>query len=257
LNCFTPAHHSGTFAIRERAISRFYESGTIGDEQSQEIQNMLRLKLFSIALLISSALCFIGVNEGVALAQGQEATTTGTASGAGRDEVNYDVQLDLIVASNNAAERGSVPPSLEGVVKQLGTSLPFTHYRLTTTFINRVRDGGNLDSTGVGSSLLATTIGPSTPTFYNFNLNQIKTERDAHGQPLIRIQKFRFNLRVPIITGTTLASASSPVINYETLGISTEMNVREGVPTLAGTLMTGRPEELMLILISMKPSPQR
>ena len=217
---------------------------------------MLRLKLFSALSFILLACCLVIANERVALAQEQGAATTG----AMREEVNYDVQLDLIVASNNPSEKGGVPQSLEGVVKQLRTSLPFTNYSLATTFINRVKDGGTLDSAGVGGSLLATTIGPSTPTFYNFNLYQVKMERDARGQPFIRIPKFRFNLRMPIITGTTLASAgnaSSPIINYEAVGISTEMSVRESIPTLVGTLTTSRPEELMLVLISIKPSPQR
>ena len=217
---------------------------------------MLRLKLFSVLSSFLFAFCFIIVTESVTLAQGQDVT----ALGAMRDEVNYDVQLDLIVASNNASETGSVPQSLSGIIKQLRTSLPFTNYRLTTTFINRVKDGGSLDSAGVGGSLLATTIGPSTPNFYNFNLYQVKMERDAQGQPFIRIPKFRFNLRMPIITGTTLASASnasSPIINYEAVGITTEMSVREAVPTLVGTLTTSRPEELMLVLISVKPSLQR
>lgn len=218
---------------------------------------MLRLKLFSALSSILLACCLILADERVALAQEQGATTT---AGALREEVNYDVQLDLVVASNNGAEKGGVPESLSGIIKQLRASLPFTNYRLTTTFINRVKDGGSLDSTGVGGSLLATTIGPSTPTFYNFNLYQVKMERDARGQPFIRIPKFRFGLRMPIITGTTLASAgnaSTPVINYEAVGISTEMSIREGTPTLVGTLMTSRPEELMLLLISMKQSSQR
>ncbi|HVG35791.1 MAG TPA: hypothetical protein VM911_22255 [Pyrinomonadaceae bacterium] len=217
---------------------------------------MLRLKLFSAVSFILLACCFVFANERVALAQEQGSTTAGTM----REEVNYDVQLDLIVASNNPSEKGGVPESLSAIVKQLRASLPFTNYRLTTTFINRVKDGGTLETMGVGSSLLATTIGPSTPTFYNFNLSQVKMERDARGQPFIRIPKFRFNLRMPIITGTTLASAgnaSSPVINYEAVGISTEMSIHEGVPTLVGTLTTSRPEELMILLISMKQSSQR
>jgi hypothetical protein len=250
-------HHSGTFIARERATSGLSHQSTLCCEQSQEIQNMLRLKLFSVLSFILFACCFVIAAERIALAQEQGATTT---AGAMREEVNYDVQLDLIIASNNVAEKGGVPESLSGLVKQLRASLPFTNYRLTTTFIHRVKDGGTLETMGVGSSLLATTIGPSTPTFYNFNLSQVKMERDARGQAFIRIPKFRFNLRMPIITDTTLTSAgnaSTPVINYEAVGISTEMSIREGTPTLVGTLATSRPEELMLLFISMRQSSQR
>jgi hypothetical protein len=225
---------------------------------------MLRRKVFGVLFFMALSVCLVIVNDSAALAQEQQqqqsAATTSAASGPARDEADYDVQLDLLVASNNPAEKGSTPQSLDAAIRQLRTSLPFAHYRLATTFLNRVKDGGTLETRGVGNSLMTTQIGPNTPTFYDFAFYQLKQDRDIRGQALIRIPRFKFNLRLPIITGTTLAgagNASSPIINYESVGMSTEINIREAVPTLVGTFATGRPDELLLLLISVKQNSPR
>ncbi len=222
---------------------------------------MLRPKVFNVVFFIALSLCLVIVNDSAALAQEQQnAATTGASPGPARDEANYDVQLDLLVASNNPAEKSRTPQSLDGAIRQLRTSLPFANYRLAITFINRVKDGGTLETRGVGSSQMSTLIGPSTPTFYDFAFIQVRQDRDTHGQTFIRIPKFKFNLRMPIITGTTLAgagNASSPIINYESVGMSTEISVREAVPTLAGSFATGRPDEMLFLFISVKQNSQR
>lgn len=214
---------------------------------------MLRPKVFGVLFFIALSVCLVIVNDSTAFAQEQQQS-------AARDEANYDVQLDLLIASNNPAEKGSTPQSLDAAIKQLRTSLPFANYRLATTFLNRVRDGGTLETRGVGSSLMTTLIGPSTPTFYDFAFIQVKQDRDTRGQTFIRIPKFKFSLRMPIVTGTTPAGAGNagfPIINYESVGMSTEISVREAVPTLVGTFATGRPDELLLLLISVKQNSQR
>ncbi len=223
---------------------------------------MLRPKMFGVLFFVALSVCLIIVNDSAAFAQEQQqnAATTGASSGAARDEANYDVQLDLLVASNNSAEKSSTPRSLDAAIRQLRTSLPFANYRLATTFLNRVKDGGTLESRGVGSSLTTTLIGPSTPTFYDFAFHQVKRDRDTHGQTFIRIPRFKFHLRMPIVTGSTPAgsgNASLPIINYESVGMSTEISVREAVPTLVGTFATGRPDELLLLFIFVRQNSQR
>jgi hypothetical protein len=216
---------------------------------------MIRPKVLSTVSFIVFALCLVILNDSAALAQEQSVATTGASSAPARDEPDYDIQLDLVVASNNGAEKGSLPQSLDATIRQLRSSLPFAHYRLASTFLNRVKAGGTLEARGVGNFLITTSIGPNTPTFYNYTFHQVKQDGDTRGQTFIRIARFKFDLRMPIITGTTLSgagNASSPTINYEAVGMSTEVGVREGTPSLIGTLATGRADELLLLLVSVK-----
>ncbi len=41
---------------------------------------------------------------------------------------------------------------------------------------------------------------------------------------------------------------SYPVINYNPVGITTEMSFREGAPTVIGTLNTNRPDEMLVLV---------
>jgi len=223
---------------------------------------MFRCKRLGVVSLSVFALCLI-VSAGLVTAQEASSSSGKQSANARRDDINYDVQLYLLAASNEQSERGGagvVPQSLEGVVRQLRTTLPFTNYRLVTTFLNRVRDTGTVELKGVASSLMPSQIGPSSPIFYDFNLVQVKMDLDSVGQPLIRIHRFRFGLRMPIITGTTRVEGSdvgSPVIQYEPVGVNTELSLRDGMPTVVGTMTTSRPGESLILLLSVKTNQAR
>lgn len=217
---------------------------------------MLRRKRLGVVSLSVFAICLI-VSSGLATAQEGSQGAGRPPANVKRDDINYEVQLYLIAASNEQSERGgsSLPQSLEGTIKQLRTNLPYTNYRLATTFLNRVKDNGILELRGVAGSLMPSQIGPSSPTFYDFSLYQVKMEADTEGQPYIRINKFRFGLRMPIVTGTTRVEGSdigSPIIQYEQIGITTELSLREGTPTVIGTMTTSRPNESLILLLSLK-----
>jgi hypothetical protein len=179
-----------------------------------------------------------------------------------RDDVNYDVQLYLVTASSEQGERAGLqlPPSLDATIKQLRTTLPYTNFRLATTFLNRVKDNGTLELKGVGGALMPSQIGPGSPSFYDFSLFQVKMESDSEGQPFIRIARFRFGLRMPIVTGTARVEGSdvgSPIIQYEPVGVNTELSLREGLPTVVGTMTTSRPNEALILILSVKKTPAR
>jgi len=72
-----------------------------------------------------------------------------------RSEINYEVQLHLLVTAEGAEGAAKVPQGLDGVVRQLKASLPPADYRLAATFINRVRDGGRFEVKTVGGSPFA------------------------------------------------------------------------------------------------------
>jgi uncharacterized protein with LGFP repeats len=115
--------------------------------------------------------CLILASFTSARAQDREGTATAevatTAALAKSVEVNHEVQLYLLVASNKADGKSNVPQALDAIIKQLKSSLPFADYRLTTTFFNRVRDKGNLRVSGiVGGSIFAAPTS-AAPTFTN------------------------------------------------------------------------------------------
>ena len=177
-----------------------------------------------------------------------------------RSEINHEVLLYLLAASGATGESGGRPQPLEPVVKQLRAALPFNNFRLAATFLHRVKDGGNLEVNGVGGSPLVT---PPTrsgnPTFLQFSVSNVRSVADAAGQPFVQINRLRFGLKVPIVTATVRGEggAENPVTQYQDTGISTELSVREGVPTVVGTLPAGRPDESFVLVISVRRAAPR
>jgi hypothetical protein len=45
-----------------------------------------------------------------------------------------------------------------------------------------------------------------------------------------------------------------PVINYEPTGINTRVSIGEGVPTLVGTMTTGRSDESYIVVVTVRPN---
>lgn len=174
---------------------------------------------------------------------------------APRNEINYEVQLHLLVTAGGAEAGAKVPQTLDGVVRQLKSSLPPAEYRLAATFINRVKDGGRLEVKTVGGSpFTSSQLDPLNPTFFQFFLGNVKMADDQPGS-LVNVQDFRLGLKVPVQTATVSNEKTLqgyPVIQYEDTGINTQMSVREGEPTLVGTLNTSRPGQLFALVITIR-----
>lgn len=173
------------------------------------------------------------------------------------DETNLDTQLHLVVASNQDSTEGKLPPSLEPVLKQLRSSLPFKNYRLATTLFNRVRNDGRLSLQWAGGPLVASAAATSaTPSFNEFKVTSIKFVTDTEGRKVIRMEGFRFGARIPIQTGTAIASntPSAPIINYENTGLNTDISMREGEPVIVGTMNVGPSGEAIIVVVSARRS---
>lgn len=221
---------------------------------------MRNLRTHIVASIILLALWTIQPQAGPALAQKPVLSTAAAPKAASasptREEINYDIQIYLMVGSNGPSEKAGLPSALDGVARQLRSSLPFNNYRIAATFLNRVSNGGNLQVNGVAGSLFTASPTPSFPTFYEFDLNDIKGDANAAGQQLIQVQRFKFTMRVPLATSATptQGGGSAPNINYEPTGISTGVSILEGVPTLVGTMTTGRSDESYILVVTIRPT---
>ena len=170
-----------------------------------------------------------------------------------QDETNLDTQLYLIVGTNQVVPDEKLPASLDSVVKQLRTSLPFKSYRLAATLINRVKNDGRLDLSWIGGPLAA---GGSnsvvTPSFSQFKVRQVKLTRNASGDQMVQMAGFNFGARIPIQTGTVAGVGGVPATNYENTGLSTDISIREGEPVIVGTLNIGPSGDAIILVVSAK-----
>lgn len=200
------------------------------------------------------ALAFTLIVSAAARAQESDAPRQGTPS---RPEVNHEVHVHLL-ATAEAGEGGArVPQALETVVRQLKAALPPSDYRLAATFINRVRDnsGFEVKTAGAGPFASAQTQSHLTPSFIQLSLGGVKLIDPASAQPSVNVNQFRLGMKVPIQTATVSRDKGEggyPVIQYEDVGLYTQLSVREGEPTLVGTLNSGRPGQLFAVVVTIR-----
>jgi len=204
------------------------------------------------ALLL--ALAFTLIASAGASAQDSDSPRQGAPP---RAEVNHEVHIHLLVTAEAAEGAPRAPQSLDGVVRQLKAALPPSDYRLAATFINRVRDGGGFDVRSAGGSAFnqSQTPGPFPPTVLQIAASGIKLTDPASAQPSISFNQFRLNFRMPVQTAavkTDKGEGSYPVVQYEEMGLSTQLSVREGEPTLVGTLNSGRSGQLFVIVVTIR-----
>lgn len=212
-----------------------------------------RFTLFVCAIVIC-------VGAQAALAQESNAPQKPAASSSREDETNLDIQLFLILATNREVEDGKLPNALQPVVTRLRDAMNFKHYTLAASLLNRVRHNGRLETSWVGGPLLAPVSSPmGNPSFNEFTAGRVRVERDASGREMISMVEFRFGSRVPIITAqatttnaSTLANAGFPVINYQPVGLRTDISMTEAVPVIAGTLNVGPSGDAIIVVVSAK-----
>jgi len=210
---------------------------------------VIRIILVSCSLLLLTPAAF-----------GQEAGqgTSQTRTDQREDDTNLDTQLYLILATNRDIDEGKMPTALDPVMKRLHESLPFKHYTLSGTFINRVKNLGRLEVSWVGGPFINAQAPIGNPSFNQFGA-WVTLVTEGDGQQIIRLREFRFGAKVPIIVGipNTPTNASTveprvPVVNYESVGLRTDLSIREGIPVIAGTLHVGPSGDAIVVAISAR-----
>ena len=130
------------------------------------------------------------------------------------EDVNLDTQLYLVLATNREVEDGKVVPALDPVMKRLRDSLPFKHYAVVGTFLNRVKNNGRLDVSWVGTPFMvpsSATAALNNPSFNNFGA-VVRLVTDSSGTDVVRMNELKFEARLPIIVSqTTTANASMEI----------------------------------------------
>jgi hypothetical protein len=166
----------------------------------------------------------------------------------------YEVVLQILIASNSASEKNAVPPpALSNVVKKLKTLYAFSDYRLTTTFLQRMSNSIEYKSLLSDSSQNQD---KTAPTFSEWSLRNLRNLPNAAGRKSLQFETFKFGARIPVTTGQVKEEGgkSVPVLNYESVGITTtRFSLSENEPTVIASLGTSKPDELMFLVLTVKP----
>src|SRR5204863_9575634 len=113
------------------------------------------------------------------------------------EDANLEIQVYLILASNSEIEDARLPVTLDPIIKQLRESLPFKHFNLAATFLNRVKNNGKLEVTWMGGPFaLRGSPATSNPSFSELTAF-VKLLSENGGRDTVRLNEFRFGTRVP------------------------------------------------------------
>lgn len=159
--------------------------------------------------------------------------------------VSIQTQIYVISASDDERKYSApFPKELEPVVTQLKATLKYKYYYFENTFLNRVNDGGTVHSTGTWK----TSPNAESPNFSTYNLQQVRLATDNQGKEAIRIGKFNFGLRVPV----QMSTGANASIQYQDVGINTELSLIEGGLAVVGTTNVGTNDNAMIVVVSAK-----
>lgn len=164
----------------------------------------------------------------------------------------YEVVLQLLMASNNTGEKTSLPPTLSGTVKKLKTLYTFSDFRLTTTFLQRTTNSVEYKS-------LLTEFNQITdknyPVFSDWSLKGLRHIPNAQGRNVLQFDMFRFGMRIPIVrSGVNESGNPQSSVVYDSTGVTTtRFNVNVNEPTVIGSLTTSKPDELLFLVLTVKP----
>ncbi len=165
----------------------------------------------------------------------------------------YEVVLQILIASNNAAEKNVVPPTLSNVVKKLKTLYAFSDYRLTTTSLQRTSNSIKYKSL---LSDFSQNPDNAAPVFSEWALMNLRNLPNSSGRNTLQFEYFKFDARIPVMTERVkdASEKTAPIVNYDSVGISTtRFSLSENEATVIGSLATSKPGELMFLVLTVKP----
>ena len=210
---------------------------------------MASRKIYRAAVAAVLVVAGWGAYSRAALAQEAERPSVRSDEAAG-----LEVQLHLLVARRAAdGEDEKLPASLDAVVKQLKATFPYKSYRLATTLLNRVKNGGRLSVRWSGNPLFGQSPAPgSGPGSNEFNILGVKLEKDDAGRDVVQLANFSFNARINVPLPAVASVTGPPAVQQESTGITTDLSVREGEPTVVATLNVGPTGDALILVVSAK-----
>lgn len=159
---------------------------------------------------------------------------------------SLEFELHLIAASQSAAEKSTVPPTLEKVVQEMKATLKYGSYRYLTTLASRVSNGGTIQGNGYIDPPFQIA-GSAIKSNYNYQLQRVEIISDVAGREAYQIKQFQFGLQVPITNPNNPSSTQ-----MQGIGMITELTLREGENAVVGTANVGGSGEAVIVVVTAR-----
>jgi hypothetical protein len=152
---------------------------------------------------------------------------------------NVDMTVYLLVGyeGDNPSGSASVPKDLDSVVTQLKNAFAFKNYSLMDVLALRTGTGQRASTTSSGGAIQFLGRG-SEPVTTSFSIRSATIGGDG---TTVRIDSLQSNSKVPVATGGN-------GISYQDLGISTNIDIKEGQKVVVGRLGISKDQALFLVM---------
>ena len=151
---------------------------------------------------------------------------------------DIEFKISVLIGSKSALNAASIPEELEPVVKQLQSTLRYSHYGLMTAAVQRTKPGDGVRGSGVAeSTLLGMTPNQERPVFYDYNLTRIGATETG-----VDVERFSFSMRVPIVV------KSGGEVQYQNVGFETPVSLRDKERVVIGTTTMG--DKALIVVVT-------
>lgn len=148
------------------------------------------------------------------------------------------LKISVLIGSKTPLSGASIPEELAPVVKQLQSTLRYSHYGLMSTNVQHTKPGEVTPVEGSGvaeATLLGMTTKADQPVLYTYRLRGI-----ALSDSSIEINGFNFSMRVPINTGNG--------VQYQPVGFETPVSIRQNEKVVIGTTTMG--DKALIVVVN-------
>jgi len=152
-----------------------------------------------------------------------------------------EMKISLLIGSKIALPGAAVPEDLEPVVKQLQSTLRYSHYSLLAANIHHTRVGEGIEGSGVAEPVLVGNTS-TNPIFYSYTLRNIRIETSTD-RPSVSVEDFNFGMRVPVQMNKTT--------QYQNVGFKTPVTIKQNEKVVIGTTTMGDRAVIVVLIANV------
>ena len=150
---------------------------------------------------------------------------------------SVELKISLLIGSKTALPGPALPEDLEPVVKQLQSTLRYSHYGLLAANIHHTRAGEGIEGSGVAEPALIGNMS-GNPVFYTYRLRNIRVEDNT-----INVEELKFGMRVPV--------QMNKMTQYENVGFNTPLSIKQNEKVVIGTTTMGDRAVIVVLIANV------